>query len=498
MDTNLKDSSFEKLARGSYYLILDNIVTVALGAVFWVTMAKLVDPSILGQTMVLIGVATSVIAFTGTAIQVTISKYVSEYNAKMMHRSSQTVIRLGLKIGLLVSIAISLVISLLSERITTLAYQNPALGPLLILAVLAFVPSQTVVLALMGAFQGSQRMKYTLFVDLLYQISRIALAILLVYFGLSNLGILVAFSAASIVSSIVGYLYYIPRLFPKSQVRDKEEQEKPGWHIVKFSGFNYVASGMRTLSVQMGILILGTQNFEMAAFYGVSVLITSVVGGVLTAVSRAILPTASEEWTKGNKEELSRVFNTGIRISLLLSGFGLLIVLLDPKQVLGLISQSYVQAFEALRILSISTIVGSIAAIMISIINATGKPGAVAKIELSSSLVIIALTFALAPTLGLHGAAIAMLTGSSLNLALASWILRKQGIRISTNSMAGPSIAIIVGLALGLSLSQLSVNVLITIPVAVVTYWAISLAIKVTGPSEFKILTKMLFRLIRA
>lgn len=507
LDTNLKDKSFEKLARGSYYLILDNMVTVALGALFWIAMAKFVAPTMLGQTMVIMGVASSMIAFTGTAIQVTISKYVSEYNAKNMPSYSKYVLKLGLKIALLVSIIASVVIAVLSEVITTNAYKNPTLAPLLAMAVLTFVPSQTVVLALMGAYQGSQKMKYTLITDLIYQSSRIILAILFVYYGLNNFGILISFLIASAVASVVGYLYYIPRIFPrlskddsKNNQQEKEKVERPGWHLVKFSGFNYIASGMRTLSVQIGILILGTQSFEWSAFYGVAVLITSVVGGIMTAVARAILPTASEHWTKGDKEELKHVFNVGIRLSLLLSGFGLLIVVLDPKQILGLISSSYIQAFEALRILAIGTIVSSISSVMISIINATGKAGVIAKIEVVTSIAIIALAFVLTPIIGLQGAAVAMLIGSSINLTLASIVLRKQGLSISATSIVRPAASIIIGLITGLLLSQLlpNSNIIIVLGVAIATYWAMSIAIRATNKAELAVLFRLLFRVVRS
>ena len=166
---NLTDKPSEKLARGSYFLILDNLTNVAIGAIFWIILAKMVDAASLGQAMVVIALATSVVGFAGYGVQVTISKYMSEYNARNMPSTSRRVLMLGIKLSLIVSGSVALVITLVSDKIAAVAYQNPSLSPLLIFAVLTFLPSQTVVAALMGAFQGSQRMKYVVFTDLVYQ-----------------------------------------------------------------------------------------------------------------------------------------------------------------------------------------------------------------------------------------------------------------------------------------------------------------------------------------
>ena len=496
---NLTDKPFEKLARGSYYLILSNISNMTIGAIFWIILAKMVDPSVIGQTMVVIALATSVVGFAGYGVQVTISKYISEYNARNMQSTARKVLKLGLKIGLLVSVIAALCIVLLSGHLASVAYQNPSLSGLIIFAAITYIPSQTIVAALLGAFQGSHRMEYSFVISILYELLRLAIAIMLVIQGLDSFGIIIGFSGASIIASIVGYAYLIPRVIPRSKSNEEAESQNSLRHIVEFSGLNYFAVGMRTLSAQIGVLILGTQNFEWAAFYGLSVMIANIVGGISLAVSRAILPTASEEWAKGNKVKFRSVFNTAIRISLLLSGFAFMIFMIDPGYILRLLSEPYGEASNALRILVVASIINAVGAIIISMLNAANRAHVVARIGLLSSGSTIALTFILAPAIGLEGAAVAILVGSLATLILSVTMLKiKEQVTISTKSAIKPIISISVGLLVGYSAYSLGVNVLVSLTFATISYVGFSLIYRVTTQTELKTLLSIVLRTKRS
>ena len=319
----------------------------------------------------------------------------------------------------------------------------------------------------------------------------------LVLYGFGTFGILVGFSVASLFASIIGYTYLIPRAIPQSS---KQEEIKEGLkQIVKFSGLNYFSVGMRTLSTQIGVMILGTQNFEWAAFYGLSVLISSIVGGVLLAVSRAILPTASEEWAKGNKKEFEGVFNAAIRISLLISGFGFLVLMIEPSYVLKLISESYLEASSALRILVVASILNSLGALMISMLNAANRASDVARIGVVSSIITIALTFILSPTIGLEGASIAMLVGSALGLILSAIMLKiREQLIPSKKSLIKPSISTLTAFLIGYSLLILSNNVMIALALAILSYAGFSMIYRVTTKTELKTLLTIVLRTIKS
>ena len=479
-------TTFNKLGKASYFLILDNLANLGIGAVFWLILAKMADPTTIGQAMVVTGLATTVIGFTGAGIQAALSKFLSEYNARNMPNTVRGVLRRGVMGSLIISAIMAVIISLLSGQIATLAYQDSTLAIFIIFTITTFLPTQTIMSAMLGAFQGMHLAKYVAMADSIFQASRIAFVMLAFIYGLGVFGILLGVTLASCFSLAVCYFYFLPRAIPKSAAKEEKSEDGDMKKVVNFMSLNYVSVGVKILSNQFGVLVLGTQSFEWAAFYGLVLLISKIVGSFSHSVGNALLPTASEQWIKGNKNELRNMVNTAIRISILISGFGFIILMIDPMYFLSLISESYVQAAWALRILAVAAIMTAITAILTSLLNAANRPGDVAKISTTSSVTTIILTLILTRIQGLEGAAIAMFVGSALGLSLSLITLkRKENMIISSRSMIKPFIAIMSGLMVGYVFVIFN-HVLLGIIVAVVCYAMFSIVYRVTTKREIK------------
>jgi len=479
------NTSTNKLAKGSFFLILDNFTNLGIGAIFWLVLAKMTDPTIVGQAMVVTGLAVTLIGFSGYGVQATLSKYISEYNAKNMPNSARRVLRNVIKASLIMSGIMAVVVSILSNQIATTAYQNSSLALFLVFTLCTYLPTQTIVAALLGAFQGAHMMKYVAMGDLVFQTSRLMLVVFAFYNGIDLFEILVGFSIASFLELAVCYFLLLPRAIPKP-IRKEQEPSEETKRIINFTGLNYFTIGLKILSVQFGTLILGTQSFEWAAFYGLALLISKIVGSFSNSVAGALLPTASAEWIKGNKVALSQMVNTSIRISILISGFGFILLVIDPTYFLNLISDSYVEAAWALRILAISAIIAAISSILTSLLNAANRAADVAKIGIISSTTTIVLTLILAPISGLEGAAIAMFVGSALALFMSLIVLKqKENMIISSRSMLKPFGTIMSGLMVGYVFVLLN-QVLLGIIIAIACYAGFSIAYKVTTKSEIK------------
>lgn len=479
-------ASFNKLGRASYFLILDNLANLGIGAVFWLILAKMADPTTIGQAMVVTGLATTVIGFTGVGIQAALSKFLSEYNAKNMPNTVRRILRKGVLGSLTISAIAAFVISMLSGQIATLAYRDATLSLLLIFTITTFLPTQTIMSAMLGAFQGMHLAKYVAISDSIFQACRIAFVMLAFIYGLGVFGILLGITLASCFSLAVCYFYFLPRAIPRSVANEEKSEDGEMKKVVNFMSLNYVTVGVKILSNQFGVLVLGTQSFEWAAFYGLVLLISKIVGSFSTSVGNALLPTASEHWVSGDKNELRKMVNTAVRISILISGFGFILLMIDPMYFLSLISESYVEAAWALRILAVSAIITAITAIVTSLLNAANRAGDVAKIAMTSSITSITLTLILTRIQGLEGAAIAMFVGSTLGLSLSLITLkRKENMIISSRSMIKPFIAIMSGLMVGYVFVILN-HVLLGIIVAVACYAMFSIAYRVTTKREIK------------
>jgi O-antigen/teichoic acid export membrane protein len=479
-------SPFKKFATGSFFLILDNLANYGIGAIFWIVLAKIVDPSSVGQSMTVIAFATSIVGFSGLGIQLMLQKYISEYNARNMPHTSRRLLKSAIKTSLIISGCVALVVTLIAGQLATVAYRDPSLAVLLIFIIFTYFPSQTVIAVLLGAFVGAHMAKYNALNDFIFQVSRIVIAVVIASHYASAFSILVSFSVSSLLALSISYFYSLPRTFPKLHGRDNEGREGMR-QLIKFSGLSYLAIGLRTATAQIGVLVLATQNFEWAAFYGLAALISKVVGAFSISVSGALLPTVSEQLIKGDKVELTKMINTAIRISIFISGFGFTILMLDPTYFLKLISSAYIGGALALRILVIISINYAISSIFTSLLNASNRAADVARIEVISSVIIIVLTFVLIHAMGLEGAALAMFVGSMCTLILSLISLRKEEkISISIRTLLKSMLPIVIALVIG----YVSINfwglTLIGVIAAIVSYIASSLASRIITKNEIK------------
>lgn len=479
-------AAFNKFARGSFFLILDNLVNLGIGAIFWVILAKIADPVVIGQGMVITGLATTVIGFTGHGIQVGLSKYISEYDARNMPNTVRRLIRNGIKGGLIISAALVVAISLLSGQISELAYKDESLALLLVFSIATFVPTQTIIWVLIGAFQGMQEMRYVTAADLVFQLSRIGFALFGLLYGLDVFGILLGFSLASLLSLGVCYLILLPRAIPKLATDQKEPEAKEGMkQVTRFTSFNYLEVGIKTIAVQLGVIVLGTQSFEWAAFYGLALLISKIVGSFSRSVGMALLPAASVQMTTDSRVELRNMVSTAVRISTMISGFGFIILVIDPSYFLNLVSHKYVEAALALRILAVAAIIIAMSSIFTALLNASNRAKEVAKIGFSSAMTGITLTLILPHFFGLEGAAIAFLVSAIVNLSLALHKLRKENITATSRSMLRPAFAIISALVVG-QVFVMFHQVLLGVILAIASYIAFCIVYRVTTKVEIR------------
>jgi O-antigen/teichoic acid export membrane protein len=488
---------FEKLGAGSTYLILDQFTNAVIGAAMWIVLAKFVDPSVIGQAMIVYSLSLTILGFSGFGVRVSLAKYIAEYNVKNHHNASRRVLRLGLRMGLMVGALSGIAIAIMSGYISTNVYQNPDLNLLIIIMMLTFLPLQSMLAGMLGGFQGKHKNRFVWMVDLVYEVGRLTGALVLMFMGLGALGIVMGFSIGSMLAVLAGYLFFIPKVFPK--VPAMEGEPKPRMKdLVKFSGFNYLAMGMRALSMQIGVLILGTYSLESAAFFGLSVLISTVVGGILIGVSRAMLATAAEEFTMQRKDQVKQLLNTGLRLSLLFGGFIYIVMLITPESVLHIISKDYTQASSALQILVVYSIVSSIAMVIISVLNGANRADEVAKSYVSASIVTVALSVALIPMLSLVGAALAMLIGGVVNLSMSLYALKKkEQISLSPSSIMRPMVPVAAALVIGVSIMQFTEHHLIAVGVALLTYVGAAAMYRTISSNELGALTRLALNVLK-
>jgi stage V sporulation protein B len=487
-----------KITVGSYFLIIDQIINYSLGFVFWFMLAKLVAPQILGQVFVVTAIATAVLGFTGYGSQITTSKYIAEYNARGMPNVSKKIFSMGLKIGLIISVSAAIIFFLLSPLVANSFYHDSSLIPLIVVAMVIFLPSQTIMACINGAFQGMQKMKYTALADIIFQVSKMLISVVLIFLGFGSFGIILALASGSLIACSIG-LKLVRKLLLDNPLKNNEDLPNLR-HVMRFSALNYLSVGMSYLSLQICYILLGSQHdFSSVAVFGILALISGIVGGVTESVGRAILPTTSEKREGGNDQDLSVAVNSAFRLSIVLSGFIYIILLIAPEQVLLLLSKEYAAASGVLSILILYTIGASLATFIYFMLNGMGKPQWVARISIICSSMEIGLAFLLVPYFGIWGASIALLVGTLASDFLAIYYTRELGtLKMSYSSIYMPLLTVASAIAIGYAALTLSSNnTYIALLMSTASYLFLLKAFKVASLSELRQLSQVVYKTIK-
>jgi O-antigen/teichoic acid export membrane protein len=498
----LANKALSKITVGSYFLIIDQLVNYGLGFVFWFILAKLVAPEIVGQVLVVTAAATAVLGFAGHGSQITTSKYIAEYNTREMPNVSKKIFSMGLKIGLIVSISAAIIFLLLSQYVANSFYQDSSLTPLIIVGMAIFLPSQAILMCINGAFQGMQKMKYTALADSIFQSSKILISVVLIFLGLGSLGIISALSLGSLITVCIG-LIVIRKLLQNNLSKKEEGKEKKDLpnlrHVRRFSVLNYLSIGMSMLSLQIAYMLLGSQhNYSSVAFFGISALLSGIVGGVTESVGRAVMPTTSEKREDSDEQDLSVAVNSAFRLSIVLSGFIYIVLLIAPAEILSLLSKEYAAGSEVLGILILAAISSSLTTFISFMLNGMGKPQWVAKYAIISSSIGIGLLFLLVPYFGMWGAAIALLAEDVAKNLIAVYYTRKlETLKISYSNICLPLLTVAFAISVGYAALILSGNnISIALFLSIASYIFLIRAFKVASRSELRELLKAVQKII--
>ncbi|MCS7141364.1 MAG: oligosaccharide flippase family protein [Candidatus Nitrosocaldus sp.] len=469
------DQPFERLARGSFFLILSNLINSIVGALFWIVLARLVDAHAIGQTMTIFAYTAVVIAFTTNGFQLMLSRYIAEYNARGLNVGrSLSMLTLMLSAG--INVAAGILMTVVAHY--TQPYDTE-FTQLLILASMLYIPTQGTVVVLQGAYQGLHMTKYVVLTTATFQAVRLGSAVALLSFTGGSDAIVVSFVLASIIASAMSIIMLI-RATGRSTHRPSGREVLS---LLGFSGYNYIASGMNIARNQVGVMVLASQSMQYSAFYGISSLIAQVIGSILVSIAGMMLPTAREEIEKGNRERVNALANTALRIALVLNGFMLVLLMVEPRIVLSIIAPSYADAVGTLRMLAVAYTLNSIGTVMNSLLNAADRARLVAIKDATSSALSIALTplLVLALAMGMDGAAYALLIGSMLNLMISIVLVRRIGFTLRV-SVARPTLALAASVAFGHLMLYYIAAGLVTLIVTLAIYTLASFSIRaITG-----------------
>ncbi len=411
------------VATGSFYLTLDSVANAGLGGIFWIILLKIAAPDVVGRGIVVVGLVSILVVFSGLGFQIGASKFIAEYNSKGQGSLSRFVFSKTVQVTLGSSVVIAIGLAFASPLVSAVL-KDPQYELLILVGALA-LPFQSFVRSLNGVYQGCHRMAYCFVGDVTFLVLRLVVAIALVLAGFGSLGIVTGYAVGFVASTILGLVVLAPSALPKAL-----PISSPPFFgkVFRFAFPNYLSTIADTGANYVSVILLGVYSgADAVAFYNPAFLSKLVLVALATSVGLALLPTVSSVVSGGSRQTTAGLYNISVRTAILLSSVPALVFFLLPERVLGLISPAYSSASLALQILVVSAFGSVIFQVSISALNGLNRPlsalwatGLGAILGIGASLVLI-------PRWGVPGAAAGNLVDGLASGAIAVAVLSARG-----------------------------------------------------------------------
>ena len=336
----------EKFIKSTIILIIGGLITKVLGMIIRIITTRIIGVYGIGLYMMIMPTYSLFITISTLSLPIAISKLVSENT-----RNNKNIVLGIIPIALLFNTFIITILILSSKFIATDLLKNSLLYYPFIACSIT-LPFITISSIIRGYFFGKQKMIPHVTSNLIEQIIRIILIIILTPY-LLNYGMiatitgLILFNIVSELFSIIILFFFIPKNIKiyKKDIKPDHQNIKDIFRISipTTTGriINSIGNFLEPIIITFVLLNLGYNNKYITMQYGIisgfvfpMVMMPQFLSG---AIASALLPTISKYYALNNKKAIKEKFYQATFFSLIIGLFFTSIFILFPKQSLNLI-----------------------------------------------------------------------------------------------------------------------------------------------------------------
>lgn len=343
-----------------------------------------------------------------------LTKTVSQYIAQNRHAALRGLLVRANQVGLVMGLSLAVLATVVYRLVGQAASRSDALPYYVSMTLLPF-------LALNGmrsaALQGLRKIVSGLIPESLIQPGVYLLIVgpflLNVTGRLSPTVAMLLRSLTTIVAFVVGTILLL-RNVPRESLEARAIFETRLW-LRNATPFLLLGTA-QIVNNQAGIVLLGIfRPMTDVGVYRTVVQGASLVVFLLMAVNIALAPQVSRLWTLGEREQLQRAITASARIVAFATFCVGTILIVFGRYFLGTVfGSAYQSGTTALRILCAGQIINGLAGSVGTVLNMTGYQRRSAYALVISAMANVLMNFALIPTYGMSGAAIASSAGTVL------------------------------------------------------------------------------------
>lgn len=389
------------ILKGSLLLTSSNLIVRVLGYLFRVITGRMLTPYEFGILNIALPIQYLIIVVSSSGIAPTISKFVSEYEAKKDFKKRDIVISSSLVFYTLIGVIIGIAFYFSSDYIGLYIFKDENVVRPLKIASIA-LPFGMLVAVYTGIFQGFKRLEYMGVTLVLEQVLRIIFAVLLLTLGLSAVN--------ATFGSTLGFIFVLPipfLLFKKMGLKLSPYSFREFKKIFRFS-LPVSATGLAAFVLAyIDILLLG--HFFSArevGIYSAASPTSRLVMAFSSALYAVMLPSISEINAKHDIIELKKYVKYAYRLSIgILVPVTIVSVFFSSTIVTTLFGASYAAAARPFEILVVGTAFLGIFTLNSSIFQGMGRPKIPMVILTFTAVSDVALNLVLIPRFEIMGAA---------------------------------------------------------------------------------------------
>ena len=192
---------------------------------------------------------------------------------------------------------------------------------------------------------------------------------------------------------------------------------------------------------------------------------------------------------KSSLEKASELVNPVFTTALMAAGPLFIALIVFPSNLLSLVSSEYVSAAPSMSILATGAIFVSFAAILQSLLNASGKAKLVLGATAFYTVIELVLAYNLINSYGMLGAAFSFLVSGLINSVISVYLVKRTGLSLDFGRLFKPLFCIGSACALGLLLlNVMEQTAVIVALITGATYLGIARFSRAFGATEFSIL----------
>ena len=403
-----------RVGKSAVFLYIENIVTMVYAYAFWYILSKITTPDIIGISSSIISIGLILTALTSVGIPIGSQKFLGRFFQERNLEDAKAMVTVSLIIVMIGILACSGFILATRAWLFNLYDFN------LIALLIILTSASTISLLFRNIIIASLETKKLLLASIISSGVKLFLAIILVSIGTRELGILIGFSIAPILSAIL-FAFYTMSFFKGIKKKPSLKFVQSFRLLLSASVASWIPSLIDSIGAQLGIIVLlAIQGASQAGVYYVAFQITMGISTVIWALYTVVFPALSA-MDEGRKEFLSRSIKIGLIIILPLSSA----LVFESREIMQLFGPNYIEGSFQLQVLLMSLFPTMVTVAISFLMYSYGRYKEVLMIGLAASIPRIFLYFIFITWFGNIGTAYSYIVGSIVGFIL-SVVLAKR------------------------------------------------------------------------